>query len=66
MILLQVTIHINTPELAANHALSQSLDVCMSQESLGEIHFAIVNTILQFDAKLPRQIIVSIDETFIV
>lgn len=63
MLLLGVTVHIDAPELASDHTLFHPMEVCMAKQLFGQIDLSIVDTILQFNAQLPGEIIMTINET---
>ncbi len=62
MFLVRVTLHVDAPELAAHHTLSHALDVCVSEQALGEVDVTAIDAVMELDAQLPRQIVVTINQ----
>lgn len=65
MRLLLVAVYVNTPKLAANHALPHPLQVCMAQQLFGKIKATVVDTVMQFNPQHQWKIIVAIDQAFV-
>lgn len=63
MVLCEIAVDVNAPKLTSHHALSHSEKISVSQQSLRQVHFAVIDAVVQLDAQLPRQIIMAIDET---
>lgn len=63
VLLCRVAVDVDAPELTAYHALSQSLEISMSQELVLEVNATIVYAIVQLDSKQPRKVIVAINQS---
>lgn len=62
MMLIQITVYVHAPELTSHHSSSHSLKIGMAKEPLRKVHLGIIDAIVQLDAQLPRQVIVTINE----
>lgn len=65
MCLLLVAVYVNTPKLAANHALPHPLQVCIAQQLFGKVKATVVNAVMQFNPQHQWKVIVAIDQAFL-
>lgn len=63
MLLASITFHIHTPKLASHHPSFHSLDICVPEKSFREIELPAIDAVMQFYTQLPREIIMSINQT---
>lgn len=62
MLLVDIAIHVYTPKLTSDHSLPHSLEICVSKQLAGEVDGTLVNAIMELDAELPRQVVVTINQ----